>query len=173
MAVREEQGNLKQTVYITSDRKRFRDRSEADVHEKYLGWAQKVQQLGIKENNGAYYCETEKQFDTVLLMLTGKNRSGHQWDPTAGLREKAGIDLRQKKCSYATKAYEQRSDQKSIFQFILIQKDLRMAGKLPCFLLNLPYKGRISVVIQEPSCHTEQIRLFLFCKKIQGFFDLL
>lgn len=69
MAVREEQGNLKQTVYITSDRKRFRDRSEADVHEKYLGWAQKVQQLGIKENNGAYYCETEKQFDTVLLML--------------------------------------------------------------------------------------------------------
>ena len=39
MAVREEQGNLKQTVYITSDRKRFRDRSEADVHEKYLGWA--------------------------------------------------------------------------------------------------------------------------------------
>lgn len=37
MAVREEQGNLKQTVYITSDRKRFRDRSEADVHEKYLG----------------------------------------------------------------------------------------------------------------------------------------
>lgn len=52
MAVREEQGNLKQTVYITSDRKRFRDRSEADVHEKYLGWAQKVQQLGIKENNG-------------------------------------------------------------------------------------------------------------------------
>ena len=69
MTVREEQGNLKQTVYITSDRKRFRDRSEADVHEKYLGWAQKVQQLGIKENNGAYYCETEKQFDTVLLML--------------------------------------------------------------------------------------------------------
>ena len=177
MAVREEQGNLKQTVYITSDRKRFRDRSEADVHEKYLGWAQKVQQLGIKENNGAYYCETEKQFDTVLLMLMYQkgfyNRSGHQWDPTAGLREKAGIDLRQKKCSYATKAYEQRSDQKSIFQFILIQKDLRMAGKLPCFLLNLPYKGRISVVIQEPSCHTEQIRLFLFCKKIQGFFDLL
>lgn len=48
MTVREEQGNLKQTVYITSDRKRFRDRSEADVHEKYLGWAQKVQQLGIK-----------------------------------------------------------------------------------------------------------------------------
>lgn len=47
MTVREEQGNLKQTVYITSDRKRFRDRSEADVHEKYLGWAQKVQQLGI------------------------------------------------------------------------------------------------------------------------------
>lgn len=41
MTVREEQGNLKQTVYITSDRKRFRDRSEADVHEKYLGWAQK------------------------------------------------------------------------------------------------------------------------------------
>lgn len=36
MAVREEQGNLKQTVYITSDRKRFRDRSEADVHEKFL-----------------------------------------------------------------------------------------------------------------------------------------
>ena len=33
MTVREEQGNLKQTVYITSDRKRFRDRSEADVHE--------------------------------------------------------------------------------------------------------------------------------------------
>lgn len=52
MAVREEQGNLKQTVYITSDRKRFRDRSEADVHEKYLGWAQKVQQLGIKEITG-------------------------------------------------------------------------------------------------------------------------
>lgn len=180
MAVREEQGNLKQTVYITSDRKRFRDRSEADVHEKYLGWAQKVQQLGIKENNGAYYCETEKQFDTVLLMLMYQkgfyNWKKQKWtpmDPTAGLREKAGIDLRQKKCSYATKAYEQRSDQKSIFQFILIQKDLRMAGKLPCFLLNLPYKGRISVVIQELSCHTEQIRLFLFCKKIQGFFDLL
>ena len=180
MTVREEQGNLKQTVYITSDRKRFRDRSEADVHEKYLGWAQKVQQLGIKENNGAYYCETEKQFNTVLLMLmyqkvstTGKSRNGHQWNPIAVLRQKDGIGLRQKKCSYATKAYEQRSDQKGIFQFIFVQKDLRMAGKLPCFLLNLPYKGRISVVIQEPSCHTEQIRLFLFCKKIQGFFDLL
>lgn len=85
MAVREEQGNLKQTVYITSDRKRFRDRSEADVHEKYLGWAQKVQQLGIKENNGAYYCETEKQFDTVLLMLMYQkgfyNWKKQKWTP--------------------------------------------------------------------------------------------
>ena len=85
MAVREEQGNLKRTVYITSDRKRFRDRSEADVHEKYLGWAQKVQQLGIKENNGAYYCETEKQFDTVLLMLMYQkgfyNWKKQKWTP--------------------------------------------------------------------------------------------
>ena len=60
MTVREEQGNLKQTVYITSDRKRFRDRSEADVHEKYLGWAQKVQQLGIKENNGGILLRDRK-----------------------------------------------------------------------------------------------------------------
>lgn len=85
MTVREEQGNLKQTVYITSDRKRFRDRSEADVHEKYLGWAQKVQQLGIKENNGAYYCETEKQFNTVLLMLMYQkgfyNWKKQKWTP--------------------------------------------------------------------------------------------
>lgn len=85
MTVREEQGNLKQTVYITSDRKRFRDRSEADVHEKYLGWTQKVQQLGIKENNGAYYCETEKQFNTVLLMLMYQkgfyNWKKQKWTP--------------------------------------------------------------------------------------------
>lgn len=85
MAVREEQGNLKQTVYITSDRKRFRDRSEADVHEKYLEWSKKVQQLGIKENNGAYYCETEKQFNTVLLMLMYQkgfyNWKKQKWTP--------------------------------------------------------------------------------------------
>ena len=83
MTVREEQGNLKQTVYITSDRKRFRDRSEADVHEKYLGWAQKVQQLGIKENNGAYYCETEKQFNTVLLMLMYQKGCRNLFDTSA------------------------------------------------------------------------------------------
>lgn len=52
MAVREEQGNLKQTVYITSDRKRFRDRSEADVHEKYLGWAQKYSSLALRKITG-------------------------------------------------------------------------------------------------------------------------
>lgn len=162
MAVREEQGYLKQPVYITSDEKKFRDRSEATVHEKYLEWSKKVQQLGIKENNGAYYCETKEQFDTVLLMLmyqkgfyNWKSRSGHPWDPIAGLRQKAGIGLRQKKCSYAVKAYERRSDQKSIFQFILVQKDLWMSGKLPCLLLDLPRKGRISIVGQEPSCHTE------------------
>ena len=69
MTVREEQGNLKQTVYITSDRKRFRDRSEADVHEKY----------------GAYYCKTEKQFNTVLLMLMYQkgfyNWKKQKWTP--------------------------------------------------------------------------------------------
>lgn len=43
MAVREEQGYLKQPVYITSDEKKFRDRSEATVHEKYLEWSKKVQ----------------------------------------------------------------------------------------------------------------------------------
>lgn len=52
MTVREEQGNLKQTVYITSDRKRFRDRSEADVHEKYLGWAKKYSSLALRKITG-------------------------------------------------------------------------------------------------------------------------
>ena len=149
MAVREEQGYLKQPVYITSDEKKFRDRSEATVHEKYLEWSKKVQQLGIKENNGAYYCETKEQFDTVLLMLMYQ-KGFYNWK-----KQKAGIGLRQKKCSYAVKAYERRSDQKSIFQFILVQKDLWMSGKLPCLLLDLPRKGRISIVVQEPSCQTE------------------
>lgn len=31
-----------------------------------------------------------------------------------------------------------------------------MSGKLPCLLLDLPRKGRISIVGQEPSCHAEQ-----------------
>lgn len=85
MAVREEQGYLKQPVYITSDEKKFRDRSEATVHEKYLEWSKKVQQLGIKENNGAYYCETKEQFDTVLLMLMYQkgfyNWKKQKWTP--------------------------------------------------------------------------------------------
>lgn len=85
MAVREEQGYLKQPVYITSGEKKFRDRSEATVHEKYLEWSKKVQQLGIKENNGAYYCETKEQFDTVLLMLMYQkgfyNWKKQKWTP--------------------------------------------------------------------------------------------
>ena len=161
MAVREEQGNLKQTVYITSDRKRFRDRRDGPKKYSSLALRKITGHITARQKNSltqCFSCWCIKKVST-----TGKSRNAHQWNPIAVLRQKDGIGLRQKKCSYATKAYEQRSD----------QKDLRMAGKLPCFRLNLPYKGRISVVIQEPSCHTEQIRLFLFCKKIQGFFDLL
>ena len=55
------------------------------MHEKYLEWSKKVQQLGIKENNGAYYCETKEQFDTVLLMLMYQkgfyNWKKQKWTP--------------------------------------------------------------------------------------------
>lgn len=52
MTVREEQGNLKQTVYITSDRKRFRDRSEADVHENTWDGPKKYSSLALRKITG-------------------------------------------------------------------------------------------------------------------------
>ncbi len=52
MAVREEQGYLKQLVYITSDRKRFRDRSEQTCMKNTWDGPKKYSSLALRKITG-------------------------------------------------------------------------------------------------------------------------
>ena len=88
MRVKEEKEKIKdieRTRYVTSDGKKFLDKSEAEVHEGYLEWSAEVERLGVQKKNNAYYCRSKKEFDPVLIMLSYKrglyNWRKQKWTP--------------------------------------------------------------------------------------------
>jgi len=54
------------TKYKTSDDKVFKDKREAEIHEQYLLFREKVN--GLNYVGGAYYCETQEDFDLLVDM---------------------------------------------------------------------------------------------------------
>lgn len=75
MRVKEEKEKIKdieRTWYVTSDGKKFLDKSEAEVHAGYLEWSAEVDRLGVQKKDNSYYCRNKKEFDTVLIMLSYK-----------------------------------------------------------------------------------------------------
>ena len=70
MEVKEEKEKIKGIVrvrYITSDGKKFIDKSEAEVHEGYLEWSAEVERLGVQKKNNTYYCRNKKKFNIAFF----------------------------------------------------------------------------------------------------------
>ena len=52
------------TKYETSDGKTFERKDRAEIHEKYMGFREKVKLL--KNIGNAYYCKTQEDFDVIV-----------------------------------------------------------------------------------------------------------
>lgn len=54
------------TKFKTSDREVFDRKDRAELHEQFLIFAERVDKL--KHVGGAYYCETQEEFDAIVDM---------------------------------------------------------------------------------------------------------